>query len=163
MAQSALTIERLALRRSPLIELLQQLGFRAVVSAFSTLDAFERMQLVVFDAVFVEVERLDDPGFDFVRDVRFGAEDFRRTPIIVVSSGSSRLMLSKARDCGASGFLVKPFSRASVAAQLARAVNDGRQFVATTGFAGPDRRRWKDPNYRGPERRATVRHTLLID
>lgn len=161
--RSALTIERIPMRRSLLINLLEELGFATVVPAFSTLDAFERVQLVVFDAIFLEVDRIDDPGFEFMRDLRFGAEDFRRTPIIVVSASSAPSMVAKARDCGATGFLSKPFSRASLGLQIARTASNARPFIATATFAGPDRRRWNDPTYRGPERRVTAKRTLLID
>lgn len=163
MKRSALTIERVAMRRSLLIDLLRELGFPVVVPAFSTLDAFARMQLVVFDAIFIEVDRLDDPGFEFIRDVRFGAEEIRRTPIIVVSPSSAPSMVTRARDCGANGFLSKPFSRASLGLQVARTASNARRFIATETFAGPDRRRWNDPTYRGPERRVPAKRTLLID
>lgn len=161
--RSALTIERIPMRRSVLIDLLHELGFSAVMPAFSTLDALERMKLVAFDAIFIEVDRIEDPGFEFMRDVRFGAAETRRTPIIVVSASSAPSIVAKARDCGANGFLSKPFSRASLGLQVARTASNARPFITAATFAGPDRRRWNDPTYRGPERRVTAKRTLLID
>ncbi len=163
MKRSALVIERADARHSLLIELLQEQGIPIVVSALSIQNAIERMEMIAFDIIFVEIQRGDEAGFDFIRAVRFGDEALRRTPIIVVSSITALWMVATVRDSGANGFLTKPFSQGSVGLQVARALNHRCQFVVAGTFAGPDRRRWNDPAYRGPERRGGANSALFID
>lgn len=153
---TALIIELAPSRNSLLSKLLGELGYPLVMSASSHSDALERMQLVAFDVIFVEVAGADDPGYAFVRDVRFGAVETARTPIIVMSAESQRAAVARARDCGASGFLTRPFSLSAVALQLARVPNDPRTFIRADTFIGPDRRRCNDPSYDGPERRCAA-------
>jgi CheY-like chemotaxis protein len=161
--RSALTIETGANRHSLLAELLRELGFPLVVDALSIETALERAQFVTFDVIFIEVEHTVDPGFDFIRQMRFGGSDTCRTPIIVVCGNCSRTMVTKTRDSGANGLLIKPFSRASVGLQVVRALNHKRPFIRIATFAGPDRRRWCDPEYRGPERRSGAFQAHDID
>jgi two-component system chemotaxis response regulator CheY len=163
MKRSALVIERADARHSLLIELLQEQDFPIVVSALSIQNAIERMEMITFDILFVEIERGDETAFDFIRAVRFGDEALRRTPIVVVSSITALWMVAIVRDSGANGFLTKPFSRGSLGLQVTRALNHRRQFIVTNTFAGPDRRRWNDPDYRGPERRGGANSALFID
>jgi PleD family two-component response regulator len=146
-----------------LCELLQELDFPLVVPALSLTNAHERMQLVAFEVILAEVDGINDPGFDFVSEVRFGSEDTRRTPIIIVSGDSAFSMVAKARNCGANGFLTRPFSRGSLGLQIAGALSHNRKFITAATYAGPDRRRWSDPNYCGPERRAKAGGEILID
>lgn len=164
MRRSALIIEHAPGRRSLLSVLLQELGFPLVTEAASIEAAHERLERVQFDAVFVEVERASDAGVAFVRAVRAGRGRNYRTPIVIVSADSQRAVIESARDAGASGFLAKPFSRATLNLQIARITNDARTFIESETYTGPDRRRWNDPSYAGPERRgASSRSLLYID
>lgn len=62
-------------------------------------------------------------------------------PIIVASALSEADVAAEARDLGATEFLVKPFSVASLAAKLAGVIEWPRPFVYSRDFFGPDRRR----------------------
>ena len=74
-------------------------------------------------------------------------------PIIMMTGYSAMPRVSEARDCGATEFLVKPFSANDMARRIAYVINKPRDFIETEDFFGPDRRRRKIDNYRGPRRR----------
>jgi two-component system chemotaxis response regulator CheY len=56
----------------------------------------------------INMPRLD--GFGFIDAVR-GREDNRTTPILVLTTESSADLKTKARDAGATGWIVKPFAQ----------------------------------------------------
>jgi DNA-binding response OmpR family regulator len=63
--------------------------------------------------------------------------------------------VTAARDAGVTGFLKKPISTRLLFDRVGGALTDRRQFVRTSDFFGPDRRRVQAPWYKGPFRRAT--------
>ncbi|MEL6644656.1 MAG: response regulator [Pseudomonadota bacterium] len=54
----------------------------------------------------INMPRLD--GFGFINAVR-AKEDYRTLPILVLTTESSAELKSRARDAGATGWIVKPF------------------------------------------------------
>ena len=161
--RSALIMEISPVKHSLLGELLQDLGFPLVSEAPTQLKALELMQVIAYDAVFVEVARGDDSGFKFIRKLRLDRRNNHRVPIIVMSTDGQRRTIEGARDAGAHGFLVKPFSRGSLHVQIVRVLNDGRAYVEAPDFSGPDRRRWRDPDYTGPEQRRNPTASHYLD
>ncbi len=157
----ALIIEISFLKQSLLGRLLQNIGFSRVIVAVSRTDALHHVEITSFDAVFVEVAGDDDGGFGFIRGLRAGRGNNHRVPIIVVSSDRQRTTIQNARDAGAHGFLVKPFSSGSLEVQIARILDDRREYIDAPTFRGPDRRRAHDPAYAGPERRSSA-DTLFV-
>jgi CheY-like chemotaxis protein len=159
--RSVLILECSAVTRSLLRRELTQ-DFACVVSAASQFHALEQLEMVAFDLVIIEVPPGDDSLFAFIRRLRLGECHNRRVPLIVVSGERQRAVIEKARAAGAHGFLVKPFSRTSLHAQVARALDDCRDYIDSPAYSGLDRRRWRDPAYTGPERRRDARCTLYI-
>jgi two-component system chemotaxis response regulator CheY len=151
--RSALVTELRPGRRTLLTELVQDAGFLLVVEASSHQHAYECVERVDFDMLFVEVEHARDPRFTLIHRVRHDRNRNYRAPIIVVSADTHRGVIQRARDSGAHGFLARPFSRASVQLQVTRGLVDRRGFIESPKFIGPDRRRWSDPTFRGADRR----------
>ena len=151
--RSALLLEKRRGRRTLLAELVQEAGFLLVVEASSETNALECLKRINFDMVFVEVSGARDPFFMLVRDIRNDRTRNFRVPIIIVSALTHRGIIERMRDIGASGFLPRPFSRGLVQLQVARGLKDARPFIETETFVGPDRRRWNDPGFSGPDRR----------
>lgn len=77
----------------------------------------------------------------------------RMVPIIMMTGYSAKSRVERARDCGATEFLVKPFSAHDLARRIAYIINKPRDFIDSGDFFGPSRRRRKDTDYNGPERR----------
>ena len=61
--------------------------------------------------------------------------------------------VAQARDTGATEFLVKPFSANDLARRIAYVINKPRDFIETSDYFGPDRRRRIIEDYQGPKRR----------
>ncbi len=75
-------------------------------------------------------------------------------PIILMTGFSERRRVFQARDAGVTEFLVKPFSARDLYKRLAQVIERPRQFVRSTDFFGPDRRRKRaEGDYEGPRRR----------
>ena len=78
-------------------------------------------------------------------------------PVILMTGYSAQPRIENARDLGVTEFLVKPFSASDLARRIAYVINKPRDFVDSEQFFGPDRRRRKDEDYGGPQRRGDDR------
>ncbi len=78
--RTALIMELTPSRRSLLAELVQELGFPFVVAALSADNALERMDMIAFDVVFLEVASADQDGFAFVRKLRLDRKRAFKAP-----------------------------------------------------------------------------------
>ncbi len=158
----ALVLEAVPNRQSLLAELLREIGFPIVVEALSPANAAERMSTMAFDILFAEVDNAQpQAALNLVRRLRHDEKTHRPMPVVVITSDSRQSTIDMARDAGASGVLVRPFSRASLLLQVRRIQSGGRARVTSVNYAGPDRRRWSDPDFAGPERRR--KDTVFID
>jgi DNA-binding response OmpR family regulator len=81
-------------------------------------------------------------------------------PVIVVSAFGDREHVVEARDAGANEFLVKPISASSVYERIVSIIEQPREYVRSSNYVGPCRRRHKDASYRGPERRSAATRKL---
>ena len=86
-------------------------------------------------------------GLLFLRWVRTSKESVNRMiPFIMLSGAADETYVNSSRDLGATEFLAKPFSAETVYKHLVKVIEVPRQFVTTTKYFGPDRRRQKqDP------------------
>ncbi len=93
-------------------------------------------------------------GIELVKKIRTDKKSPNRTVPIVMMTGFSALpRVSQARDTGVTEFLVKPFSANDLARRIAYVINKPRDFIETADYFGPDRRRRKSDNHKGPFRR----------
>lgn len=79
--------------------------------------------------------------------------DHAYIPIIMLTGHSEKDRVLRARDLGVTEFLCKPISAKSLYDRIYNIVVNPRPFIRTANYFGPDRRRFDDPNYEGPERR----------
>lgn len=102
-------------------------------------------------------ERGGRTGMDIVHWVRNDpASPNRMMPIVMMTANSEEEYVCRARDCGVSEFVAKPYTVNGFYTRLAAAVARPRQFVRVGEYFGPDRRRRKMADYDGPERRMPV-------
>lgn len=96
-------------------------------------------------------------GMDIVHWVRNDpASPNRMMPILMMTANSEQEYVCRARDCGVSEFVAKPYTVQSFYTRLVTAIARPRQFVRIDDYFGPDRRRRRDAAYQGPERRETT-------
>jgi DNA-binding response OmpR family regulator len=89
-------------------------------------------------------------------------------PIIMVTGHSERKRVTTARDAGVTEFITKPISATSLYRRILNVIANPRPFIKTDTYFGPDRRRFTNPNYIGPERRKggksdTIHLSSLMD
>jgi DNA-binding response OmpR family regulator len=85
-------------------------------------------------------------GMLFLRWLRGAAESPNRfVPFIMLSGAADNDYVTASRDLGTTEFLAKPFSAQSVYRRLLEVIDRPRQFIATSAYFGPDRRRRESP------------------
>ncbi|WP_341705121.1 response regulator [Ferrovibrio sp.] len=136
-------------------EVLRPLGVNRIAEAMNAKDALSYLENNVVDIIFTEWHmdgEMDGIGFvEWVRKNPASKNVF--VPIVMVTAQSEEWKVMKARDCGITEFLVKPFSAKTMARRITMVIENPRQFVRSDDFFGPDRRRHIVSNYTGEERR----------
>lgn len=108
------------------------------------------------DIVLADWHMVPTSGIDLVQKIRRDEASPNRTvPIIMMTGYSALPRVARARDEGTTEFLVKPFSANDLARRIAYVINKPRDFIETSDYFGPDRRRRVIENYAGPFRRST--------
>ncbi len=120
MTQSTriLTVDDSASMRALLLNALQQEGFN-VEQAVDGQDALDWLATNEVDVIITDINmpRLD--GFGLIERLRESARHADR-PILVLSTESSDEKKRRARDAGATGWIVKPFNADKLAAAVRR-------------------------------------------
>ncbi|MCF8880098.1 response regulator [Hyphobacterium sp. SN044] len=107
MSQTVLTVDDSRTMREMLRAALDTAGFR-VIQAEDGVDGLDRLEEEMPDVIITDINmpRLD--GFGFIESVR-GDERYRGVPILVLTTESEPAKKMRARDAGATGWIVKPF------------------------------------------------------
>lgn len=81
-------------------------------------------------------------GLMLLRWVRRSAESPNRfLPFLMITAHSDSQRVCEARDLGVTEFLTKPFSVEQLARKIVNVIEHPRQFVQSSDYFGPDRRR----------------------
>ncbi|MEZ5840672.1 MAG: response regulator [Hyphomicrobiales bacterium] len=134
--------------------LLHGFGVREVMEAEDGANALELFNTHTPDIVVVDWAMPIIDGLELTRLIRNPSSNANPyVPIILLTGHAERRRVIEARDAGASEFLAKPISAKSLYVRVVSTVVNPRPFVRTKSYFGPDRRRFDNPNYKGPERR----------
>lgn len=153
---SVLLVEDSPQVRSLFVSVLNQLGVGQIVRAPEGAEAIRLIRQTQRDPTSVGASSIDLIISDWVMEPIDGATLLRWVrrhkdspdrflPFIMVSAYSEWHRVQTARELGVNEFLAKPFSVASVLEHIIAVVQDRRQYVRTTTFFGPDRRRGNNP------------------
>jgi len=146
--------------RQTLEDLLRYFQFGRIATAKNGEEAIDYMKtlggagsIIAPDIIISDLVMAPINGLLFLRWSRTAKESANRmVPFIMLSGAADAAYVNSARDLGCTEFLAKPFSAGSVYKHLVKVIEQPRQFVTTTKYFGPDRRRQKqDPP--GSERR----------
>lgn len=137
--------------------ILRGFGIKDILDASNAYEAFNVFHTTKLDLIITDfaMEPLD--GCKLTRMVR--ADDGgpnRFTPIIMVSAYAERSKIEAARDAGITEFCTKPVTATELYRKISATVNSPRPFVRTSLYAGPDRRRRKNHQHEGQERREGI-------
>jgi two-component system, chemotaxis family, chemotaxis protein CheY len=116
--KTVLTVDDSRTMRDMLRMALSESGYH-VVQAVDGVDGLRTLETERPDAIITDINmpRLD--GFGFIEQVRRD-ERFRATPILVLTTESDPAMKDRARQAGATGWIVKPFNPEKLTASLRR-------------------------------------------
>lgn len=122
--------------------LLLDLGVGIVDMADSGKNGWDEYLKNKPDIIIVDWRMEDVDGIEFTRRVRNNPESHtQHIPIIMTTGFSNKERVFIARDAGVTEFLIKPFTVQGLARHLQHVVENPRQFVISSEFTGPDRRR----------------------
>lgn len=130
------------------------LGFGAVYMARNGEDAMHILGEKPVDIVITEWDMEPISGLEFINKVRSGEVGVNRTlPIIMLTGKAQKKYVEKARDQGMTEFVVKPFTVRTLCDRIILVVENPRNFILSSNYCGPDRRRRVEPLDQGGERR----------
>lgn len=141
--------------RQTISHLLRAFGFKLIIECDDGADAFEQMRAQAVDIIICDA--IMDPldGLDFTRLVRQAPDcKAHEVPVILLTGHSEHFRVLQARDLGANEFLVKPVSADTLWRRLVHVVEEPRAFVRSRRFTGPDRRRHREDDFEGVDKRA---------
>lgn len=133
---------------------LQAFGVNQVYSAYGADEGFEAFCRVNPDLIIIDW--LEDPGngLELTKRIRTDKKSPNPfVPIVLMTGYSQKKRVLQARDSGITEFLVKPFTAKALYQKIEQLIERPRHFVSTDGYFGPDRRRKRESEYKGPDRR----------
>ena len=107
MTKTILTIDDSRTMRDMLMMALVEAGYN-VIQAVDGIDGLETLSAEGADVIITDINmpRLD--GFGVIEGVR-ADPNHRATPVLVLTTESDAVKKQRARDAGATGWIVKPF------------------------------------------------------
>ncbi|MEM8537767.1 MAG: response regulator [Pseudomonadota bacterium] len=118
MSAHILAIDDSRTIRTLLTICLEKAGF-SVTTAVDGVDGVDKFQTADADLVITDVNMPNKDGFGVIEDIRNG-EVNRAVPVLVLTTESGAELKQRARDAGATGWIVKPFDDDSLVAVIKR-------------------------------------------
>lgn len=125
--------------------------------ASNAADAFNVIRTTPVDLIITDFAMDPINGCEFTKLIRT-AEDSPNhfVPIIMLTAYAEKSKVEQARDAGVTEFCAKPVTATELYRKVCAVINTPRSFIRTGVYFGPDRRRRKDDNYKGKERRESL-------
>ncbi len=113
--------------------IVRQLGVASVHGCEDGAEALKRVGAETFELLFVDWQIPSLDGCALVKAIRGLEHKIRAaTPVIMVTASSDKATVTKARDAGVDGYLIKPVSAQMIYARIAAIVERGRIDLAAT-------------------------------
>ena len=151
---SILVVEDTAPMRNLLVSALYKFGIGHIRTASDGEQAFQIFKKESPDIILTDWAMSNIDGIELTKLMRTHPESPNQmVPIILISGYSAWSRVEIARDAGVTEFLAKPFTANDIARRLIHVITKPRNFIETGSFFGPDRRRIKNSNFKGPFKR----------
>jgi len=112
-----LVVDDFATMRRILRNLLNELGFMNVQEAEDGVDALAKLRAETFDFVVSDWNMPNMNGIELLQEIR--ADDkLKHLPVLMVTAEAKRDNIIMAAQAGASGYVVKPFTAATLDEKL---------------------------------------------
>jgi len=135
--------------------ILQSAGMRNIREVADGSAALDILREHPIDLAIVDFNMFPLDGVEFTRLVRNSPDSANPyLPIIMMTGHSERSRVTEARDAGVNEFVAKPITAKAVFDRIKAVILKPRAFIKSDAYFGPDRRRLRVQNYRGPFLRA---------
>lgn len=142
--------------------ILEAYGIKDILDAANAEDAWKRMVDNPCDMIFLDWVMEGMSGVELAEKIRTSPESKNPfLPIVMLTGHTSLERVHQARDAGINEFLAKPVSSKTILSRLVSVIEHPRPFVRTRSYFGPCRRRRRNDEYHGPERRSGL--NAIID
>ncbi|SFV37189.1 response regulator [Hyphomicrobium facile] len=118
MMQTILTVDDSRTMRDMLKMALAEAGFN-VVQAVDGVHGLEVLQTSMPDVIVTDINMPKMDGFGLIEAVRKDSR-YRRVPILVLTTESDAAKKARAKEAGATGWIVKPFEPTKLIAAIRR-------------------------------------------
>ncbi len=139
-----------------IVELIQGVlhlfGVRNIVTRTDGKSGIKAFKQLAPDLMIIDWDLANLDGIEFTKQIRTGEKN-PFVPIIFMTAFSSEKRVMQARDSGITEFLRKPFTAESLYRRIEEIIERPRKFVKAPTFFGPDRRRKRTGDYKGPNKR----------
>lgn len=144
--------------------ILKALGYGTIFSAQNGQEAFASFCEHNQDLIIADWNMTPINGLELTNLIRKSDQSpNQQAPIVMITSHSEKELVLKARDNGINEYIIKPFTADGLQKKIKTALENPRQFVTSSNFTGPDRRRRKDDNSKAiTKRRQTDSPTSII-
>ena len=112
-----LVVDDFSTMRRIVRNLLKELGFTNVQEAEDGVDALNKLRGEDFDFVVSDWNMPNMTGIDLLRAIRADAK-LKHLPVLMVTAEAKRENIIEAAQAGASGYVVKPFTSATLDEKL---------------------------------------------
>jgi CheY-like chemotaxis protein len=152
---SFLIVDDQSFHRRLMAETLRALGVMKIEMAASPDEALQIMRAMTIDVLILDwmMEPID--GLELTRRIRRGETTApnRKIPIILCTARNTAADVDTARNAGVDEFMTKPFTTGSLMSRILAVLTNRRQFIDSSIYIGPCRRRKQLIDYDGPMRR----------
>ena len=112
MTKTVLTVDDSRTMRDMLLLALQDAGY-TVIQAVDGVDGLETLAAKGADVVITDINMPRMDGFGFIEGMR-ADPNHKATPVLVLTTESDAAKKQRAREAGATGWIVKPFDPAKL-------------------------------------------------
>lgn len=112
-----LVVDDFATMRRIVRNLLKDLGFSRVEEAEDGLDALNKLRADAFDFVISDWNMPNMDGLQLLTEIRADA-NLNKMPVLMVTAEAKKENIIAAAQAGASGYVVKPFTAATLEEKL---------------------------------------------
>ncbi|MDO8291922.1 MAG: chemotaxis response regulator CheY [Gallionella sp.] len=112
-----LVVDDFSTMRRIVRNLLKELGFLNVQEAEDGVDALVKLRADEFDFVVSDWNMPNMTGIDLLREIRADAK-LKHLPVLMVTAEAKKENIIEAAKAGASGYVVKPFTAATLDEKL---------------------------------------------
>jgi two-component system, chemotaxis family, chemotaxis protein CheY len=114
-----LIVDDFATMRRIVRNLLKEIGHHNADEAEDGQDALKKLRSGPFDFVVTDINMPNMSGFDLLQQIR-ADEALKSLPVLMVTAEAKKEDIIAAARAGASGYIVKPFTKATLEEKLAK-------------------------------------------